>query len=778
MEMENEHGNLERTTTLIADLNREIAERKKTEMELRRSEERFRQVAENAGEFIWEVDRTGLYTYANGQVEKILGYTPEEVVGRKHFYDFFTADAREDLKKGAFEVFARQEAFRNFVNPNLHKDGHLVILETSGTPIVDSQGNPIGYRGVDTDVTERKRLEEQTRQLHQQIEWVLGATKTGLDIIDSQFHVRYIDPEWKKVYGDPQGKTCYEYFMDRNEVCPGCGIVKALETKQPAVTEETLVRENNRVVQVTSMPFQGENGEWLVAEVNVDITERKRAEEKLANTAALLRDVINTSTDLIFLKDLQLRTILCNEAYARAVGKHPEELYGKTDIENGWNPELVRGDPAQGIRGFENDDREALRGQVVHNMSDPANVAGEIRIFDTVKLPLRDASGMIIGVLGVSREATERKRAEQALQESEGRFRSLVEQAGDGFELLDAEGRYVDVNSAICRQLGYSRDEMLHRSIPDIDPLVSQEKYAATFQALVGRAPITFESVHRRKDGTTFPVEITASVIQIGGVPRALSLARDITERRHSMEMGGIGPQARLETMENPRSPAMKATVQLARAAARRDSVILLQGESGAGKDYLARFIHDHSDRRGGPYFSINCAAIPHELAEKLSSQLHLTIKAVTEDIQKFSYNTALARLMELINHMSEIKNTSGNDKKTWEMARKSLTLLIAPFAPHLAEEIWQEVLKEQGSVHAAAWPTWDQSQIKTESITVIVQVNGKVRSQLQLSTGAAKDETQVKTAALALPQTQRYLNSQTIKNTIFVPGRLINFVI
>ena len=193
----------------------------------------------------------------------------------------------------------------------------------------------------------------------------------------------------------------------------------------------------------------------------VDITERKRAEENLANAAALLRNIINTSHDFIFLKDLQLRTILCNEAFAKALGKHPEELYGKTDIENGWNPELVQGDPAKGIRGFENDDREALSGQVVHNLSDPANVAGEIRIFDTVKLPLYDASGTIVGVLGVSRDITERRKAEEDLRNSEERFRQVAESAGEFIWEVDLDGLYTYANPEVETILGYKPEEVV-----------------------------------------------------------------------------------------------------------------------------------------------------------------------------------------------------------------------------------------------------------------------------------------------------------------------------
>ena len=128
------------------------------------------------------------------------------------------------------------------------------------------------------------RLAEEMKALKQQMEFVLGVTKTGIDIIDSEFNIRYIDPEWAKVYGDPTGKKCFQYFMDRSEVCPHCGIPTALKTKSAIVTEEILVKEESRPVQVTTIPFQNEKGEWLAAEVNVDISERKHAEQALRKT--------------------------------------------------------------------------------------------------------------------------------------------------------------------------------------------------------------------------------------------------------------------------------------------------------------------------------------------------------------------------------------------------------------------------------------------------------------------------------------------------------------
>jgi signal transduction histidine kinase len=131
------------------------------------------------------------------------------------------------------------------------------------------------------EMEQRRQAEDESRRIRQQLEFILGATRTGLDIIDTEFNVRYIDPEWAKVYGDPAGKKCYEYFMDRSEVCPECGVTKALSTKEIAVTEEVLVKEGNRPVQVTTIPYQDENGEWLVAEINADIAERKNSEKRL-----------------------------------------------------------------------------------------------------------------------------------------------------------------------------------------------------------------------------------------------------------------------------------------------------------------------------------------------------------------------------------------------------------------------------------------------------------------------------------------------------------------
>ena len=161
---------LEKNNKIIGTLGiiRGVTERKKVEEELRQSEKRFHDVAANTGEWIWEVDAEGRYTYSSPMVERVLGYTAEEILG-EFFYDFFHTDEREQLKSAAFKVFTRREPFTNFVNQNIHKDGYIVILETSGVPIIGPGGQFLGYRGVDRDITEQKRMEEDRKHFEEKL---------------------------------------------------------------------------------------------------------------------------------------------------------------------------------------------------------------------------------------------------------------------------------------------------------------------------------------------------------------------------------------------------------------------------------------------------------------------------------------------------------------------------------------------------------------------------------------------------------------------------------
>ncbi len=134
------------------------AARKSAEMALRESEAKFRALVETSSDWVWEVDANGTYTYASPKVERLLGFKPEEVVGKTPF-DLMSQEERRRVAPLFLAARQARQPLELLLNTNLHKDGHAVLMETSGTPILDPQGNVTGYRGIDRDITERKRAE-------------------------------------------------------------------------------------------------------------------------------------------------------------------------------------------------------------------------------------------------------------------------------------------------------------------------------------------------------------------------------------------------------------------------------------------------------------------------------------------------------------------------------------------------------------------------------------------------------------------------------------------
>ena len=155
-----------------------------------------------------------------------------------------------------------------------------------------------------------------------------------------------------------------------------------------------------------------------------------------------------------------------------------------------------------------------------------------------------------------------------------------------------------------------------------------------------------------------------------------------------------------------------------------------------------------------------------------LLSKLHQTIKGVTSDIKEFKYNTAIAKIMELVNYLTS------NQSQITNAELGILAKLIAPFAQHLAEEVWVEVLGQKFSVNKASWPKYNDSLIVSDTVTIAVQINGKVRSTLSIELRVSSIESQVVELARKDENIAKWLGGKTVKKVIFIPGKIINFVI
>ncbi|MFC1592726.1 PAS domain S-box protein [Candidatus Omnitrophota bacterium] len=147
---------------------RDVTQRKQAEQALRESEKRFRDISENALEFIWEVDLKGKYTYISPIVERILGYKPKELIGKKYFYNLLIPEDRQQIKKAAFGIMRKKMPFHEFVNRNLHKNGKIVWLSTSAVPLF-KDGKLAGYRGAGNDISERKKSENKLEALNKEL---------------------------------------------------------------------------------------------------------------------------------------------------------------------------------------------------------------------------------------------------------------------------------------------------------------------------------------------------------------------------------------------------------------------------------------------------------------------------------------------------------------------------------------------------------------------------------------------------------------------------------
>jgi leucyl-tRNA synthetase len=157
-----------------------------------------------------------------------------------------------------------------------------------------------------------------------------------------------------------------------------------------------------------------------------------------------------------------------------------------------------------------------------------------------------------------------------------------------------------------------------------------------------------------------------------------------------------------------------------------------------------------------------------------LRRKTHQTIRAVTQDMEDFAFNTIIARLMELTNALMKAKETPLYGAEAWEEAIESLLLLLAPCCPHIAEELWARNGRLY-SVHQQSWPEYDEELAAEEVVTLIVQINGKLRDRLEVSVDIGEEE--AKELALASTGAQRHLEGLEVKKVIYVPGRLVNIV-
>jgi leucyl-tRNA synthetase len=189
----------------------------------------------------------------------------------------------------------------------------------------------------------------------------------------------------------------------------------------------------------------------------------------------------------------------------------------------------------------------------------------------------------------------------------------------------------------------------------------------------------------------------------------------------------------------------------------------------------VARLIDDHLDGLPGPD-----TALPNDLSDgaaDLRHVTHKTIAGITEDYERFHFNKSVARLYELTNAISAFDSASSSNGGAWVIreALEALVRLLGPMTPHLAEEMWRR-LGHETLLTDTPWPEVDDALIVDDTVTLAIQVSGKLRGKIDVAAGV--DEEAAVSAALAVPNVAAAINDRTIRKTVFVPDKLVNFVV
>ncbi|AEA46226.1 PAS domain-containing sensor histidine kinase [Archaeoglobus veneficus] len=262
-----------------------------------------------------------------------------------------------------------------------------------------------------------------------------------------------------------------------------------------------------RYLEINPAKIEGSEDYVLVCR---DVTELRKITIKFWRTVDLLEALVDSIPDVVYFKDTCGRNIVVNKAYAELVGKPKEDIVGKRD------DEILP--PYLAAQCRESDELVMTKGDIVRT-EETGYINGRKITFETIKAPVYDKGGEFIGIIGISRDITERVRAEELK-----RFRTLMDYSNDAIFLVEAEsGKIIDVNMTACEWLGYTKDELLEKTIYDVMDLPAWRGEAV-------------EGWHVRRDGSKFPISVSLKECELEGRRYLVIIARDITRLKEAEE--------------------------------------------------------------------------------------------------------------------------------------------------------------------------------------------------------------------------------------------------
>ena len=304
-------------------------ERERAENALRESEERFRNLVETSSDWIWEVDRQWRYTYASPKVHELLGYTPEDLMGKTPFELMVEEDAA--IIHQIFDQKVQQkQPLEGLQNRNRHREGHVVVLETNAIPLLDKAGNVIGYRGVDRNITDRQRAEEALRQSEIKYRTLFTSITDPIVIFDRHsYEILDCNQPTLDRYGYSMSEIKTMTPLDFHPV-------EDRERIQEIIDENNVLHEYRHItktglelfVEVFSTPLEYQGRDALISIIR-DISDRKQAEEEIRRTKNYLDNILNSMPSILVGVDKQGRITQWNHEARRQTGLDINAVIGR-----------------------------------------------------------------------------------------------------------------------------------------------------------------------------------------------------------------------------------------------------------------------------------------------------------------------------------------------------------------------------------------------------------------------------------------------------------------
>ena len=520
-----------------------VLQHKRAEEALRESERRFRAIFDQTFEFVGLLSPDGTVLEANQTALKFRGLERADVVGRPFWETAWwdiSREARERLKEAVAE--AAQGKFIRYETTHRDRDGIVGTFDFSLKPVTDDHGKVVLIIPEGRNITDRKRVEQELRESEERYRQLVDLSPYAI-FLNHEGRFFFVNHAALELFGATSpdqliGKPIQDVIHPdyRQLVAERIRQMTERGTKTPLIEQKNIRLDGTELdVEVTAAPLIYQ-GKPMVQVVARDVTERKRADQALRDSEARLQAIIDNSTAVIFLKDIQGRYILVNREYERLFHVSGEQIKGKTDYDIF---------PRATADAFRANDLKVLELGTPVEFEEVAPHDGSIHTYIAAKFPLFSSAGVPYAVCGIATDITQRKRAEERYinerKQAETWLQSLIDTTQDAVISIDRQGRVVLFNPAAERMFGYTRAEVEGRNVNLLmaEPYAGQhDSYISAYeQTGLARAIGRIRTVvARRKNGEPFPVEISVTEITASGEVRYAAFIRDISEKTKLQE--------------------------------------------------------------------------------------------------------------------------------------------------------------------------------------------------------------------------------------------------